>query len=93
MICWQRCGRAVMSMTTVRRALIITIMTTTGNAAGTMTMVRNATTITMVRNVTTITTVRNAMTIITMAAAAATTITIIMRTRCLPAGEWKPLYR
>ena len=34
-----------------------------------------------------------AMTIITMAAAAATTITIIMRTRCLPAGEWKPLYR
>ena len=35
---------------------------------------------------------RNAMGIITMMAAVMS-ITIIMQTRCLPAGEWKPLFR
>ena len=51
------------------------------------------TTITM-RNAMGITTamMRNAMSIITMMAAVMS-ITIIMQTRCLPAGEWKPLFR
>ena len=35
---------------------------------------------------------RSAMDIITMMSAVMS-ITIIMQTRCLPAGEWKPLFR
>ena len=57
------------------------------SAAGTTTaMMSNAMSI-----ITTIT-MRNAMGIITMMAAVMS-ITIIMQTRCLPAGEWKPLFR
>ncbi|EDP17806.1 hypothetical protein CLOBOL_02048 [Enterocloster bolteae ATCC BAA-613] len=36
---------------------------------------------------------RNAMGIITMMAAVMSITIIIMQTRCLPAGEWKPLFR
>ena len=77
-------------------SIITTIMMR--NAMSTTTaMTRNAmgitTTITM-RNAMSITTAmtRNAMGIITMMSAVMS-ITIIMQTRCLPAGEWKPLFR
>ena len=62
--------------------IITTTMAMTVNATSitTMTTAGNAT------STTTMTTAGNAMIIIT-------TITIIMQTRCLPAGELKPLFR
>ena len=76
---------------------IITTITMRNAMSITMTMMRNAMSIittAMMRNAmsTTTTMTRNAMGIITMMAAVMS-ITIIMQTRCLPAGEWKPLFR
>ena len=66
--------------------MLITTITMRSAMSITTAMMRSAMSI-----ITTIT-MRNAMGIITMMAAVMS-ITIIMQTRCLPAGEWKPLFR
>lgn len=65
---------------------IITTITMKNAMSITMTMMRSA------MSIITTAMMRNAMGIITMMAAVMS-ITIIMQTRCLPAGEWKPLFR
>ena len=81
-----RNAMSIITTIMMRNAMLITTITMRSAMSITTAMMRSAMSI-----ITTIT-MRNAMGIITMMAAVMS-ITIIMQTRCLPAGEWKPLFR